>query len=500
MLRKNYIMPSIVLAFMTTVLYAERPADFGMQWVKSHPYTVSAVVLLDTSLNMSTYSGAGMNKVLGWENREYIYRKASIAGVPWHIYGESERDPCDPLFIPNRQTQRDLTAYYINRYNWEEAIVVWDEAKHIMHPYVTEAVTWAKTTFPTLLVYTNVNAGGNSGGAYWGMPYNEAIGDFEEPPVPYNYELFLEDVVETGIDVLCVDAYPYIAYDSVENYINNRYFYSLEKIRQRGLLSNIPYWAFIQTFSMPDTYYLPSESDLRMQIFTSLAYGFTGLHYFVYHHPDWTAILNGSGTTGTLYPLVADVSAEILNIGEVTKLLTSTDVRYIPGKHLVGSVPVDNTLPVGTAAFDSAAGVPYKIIDIQVDQTGTYKNGMIGFFRDWEGKGYFMLVNVNRAKNTSSAATALSFTLNFDSSIQQIYRLNRDTGIVETVPVANGVLQLTLPGGTGDLFKVADPYFAGFYPVGDLDKDKWVNFKDLAILAEHWLECTAPESPCNYNP
>jgi hypothetical protein len=31
------------------------------------------------------------------------------------------------------------------------------------------------------------------------------------------------------------------------------------------------------------------------------------------------------------------------------------------------------------------------------------------------------------------------------------------------------------------------------YPVGDLNQDCRVDLLDLAILASHWLECTAPE-------
>jgi hypothetical protein len=31
------------------------------------------------------------------------------------------------------------------------------------------------------------------------------------------------------------------------------------------------------------------------------------------------------------------------------------------------------------------------------------------------------------------------------------------------------------------------------YPVGDVNKDCKVNFFDIAIVAEHWLECTGLE-------
>ena len=38
------------------------------------------------------------------------------------------------------------------------------------------------------------------------------------------------------------------------------------------------------------------------------------------------------------------------------------------------------------------------------------------------------------------------------------------------------------------------------YPVGDLNHDCRVNIVDLAILASHWLECTAPECDSDEQP
>ncbi|MHB9071536.1 MAG: hypothetical protein ACYC54_14355 [Sedimentisphaerales bacterium] len=38
------------------------------------------------------------------------------------------------------------------------------------------------------------------------------------------------------------------------------------------------------------------------------------------------------------------------------------------------------------------------------------------------------------------------------------------------------------------------------YPTADLNLDCYVNFADIAIIAQHWLNCTDPNAPCNYNP
>ena len=38
------------------------------------------------------------------------------------------------------------------------------------------------------------------------------------------------------------------------------------------------------------------------------------------------------------------------------------------------------------------------------------------------------------------------------------------------------------------------------YPMGDLNKDCAVNFLDLSVIISGWLNCTAPDQPCDHNP
>ena len=64
-----------------------------------------------------------------------------------------------------------------------------------------------------------------------------------------------------------------------------------------------------------------------------------------------------------------------------------------------------------------------------------------------------MLVNVRRARGVSAADMDTTFTLRFDPTVKKLTRLSRITGKVENVPIKDGTLTVTLPGGTGDLFK-----------------------------------------------
>ncbi len=64
-----------------------------------------------------------------------------------------------------------------------------------------------------------------------------------------------------------------------------------------------------------------------------------------------------------------------------------------------------------------------------------------------------MLTNLYHASNLLSSQATLTLTVTFDSTISSLLRLNRTTGQQEIVSLTNHALTLTLPGGTGDLFK-----------------------------------------------
>ena len=86
---------------------------------------------------------------------------------------------------------------------------------------------------------------------------------------------------------------------------------------------------------------------------------------------------------------------------------------------------------------------------------------LIGFFDDESGQEYFMVVNLVHGLNVSKMDGARTVRLTFGSEVKRIERLNRMSGLVEslrTKPDSNGtrILDLQLEGGTGDLFKWAN--------------------------------------------
>jgi hypothetical protein len=142
-------------------------------------------------------------------------------------------------------------------------------------------------------------------------------------------------------------------------------------------------------------------------------------------------------------------------------------------------------------AFSPSAAIDPHVLSVNVDianaaNKGALKDGVIGWFDDDIGETYFMLTNVFHGTGMTSAQTSLSFLVQFDNTIDSILRLNRITGEPEKLTLNDHTLSLTLPGGTGDLFKYHDNRpFAGI-PIGDADLDGDVDIDDLSILAVNY--------------
>ena len=441
---------------------AARPKDFGKRWVRSHPFTIMSPVQHARTLDMQQYRAAGMTSLQVWKPKPAILGKATADGISWHCTGLRSRRrsklPFDMLMTDREKARaRRLQRTYPGGAGW----FVWDEPRHPAFPTMADAMKWFRETFPDMLVYSNLYCAGGNHGKYYHSKVDPATGDYSKPPVPYTYEIYLQEYIDLcQPDLLMIDCYPFTKYENNDDVtaVSVRWFDTLETVRKVAMKADIPYWIFVQTFGYTRRWYVASESDLRMEVFSALAYGFTGISHFLYQDPSFPdAMLDGDGIPTRIFYEAAEVNREVLRIGRALRFLTSTDVRYVPGMGYRRGKSVRNDLPKGAKAFTPAAGKAYGIADIEVRGLSASRNGLVGFFRDDDGGRYFMLVNVRRARGVSAADMEATFILRFDPAVKKLTRLSRITGKVENVPLKDGTLTLTLPGGTGDLFKLPEP-------------------------------------------
>jgi len=193
-----------------------------------------------------------------------------------------------------------------------------------------------------------------------------------------------------------------------------------------------------------------------MQAFTSLAYGMKGFFYWTYsshYFPYGQTILDKNGNCSPIGEKLKTIIKELKIIGRFTKHLNDKGAYYIASQY-----------------YDKKKGKLIKHMPLQVKplsksaipiiKKASVSNAVWGFlvgkFTDNASKQYIMVVNCNFGYKKNAAETAGVINLQFSKKVKSLDRLNRKTGEFERVSLnkSNSLNQYSLPGGTGDLFKV----------------------------------------------
>ena len=244
------------------------------------------------------------------------------------------------------------------------------------------------------------------------------------------YEEYVERYVrEVNPDVLCMDYYPMMKphVDGRDGYCSN-----LAVLRKYAMRQNIPFWNFFN--AMPfGPHGDPTESQIRWQIYTSLAYGAKGILYFCYWTPPGAefrrggALVNAAGNPTRHYRQASGINANLKHLGPTLMQLTSEGVYRVS--------PSTNPAVVLRAS-------PLKSLT-----PGDY---LIGVFKHTDGR-TAMLLN-----NYSYCYTAWP-TVEFAAPLRSITELDPNTGkeipVVDASPGMPG-LQISLGAAEGRLFLI----------------------------------------------
>ncbi len=419
-----FIISALALTPCRAAIFSGDPG-FGEQWVRSHPLTVQADIWVPSTFDFAEYFGAGLNVLnMGSQFGSVEIRPPEYADRPWMAW---------ILLNQQGRDQFDHWKTIPGSIGW----IVGDEVGPSGWTIQATYLDYVRQGDPDKrrLVYANSSHMDN------------------DPDSGPAYIQGLRDMV--GIvnpDVLSFDVYPFRFNGSVWV----RFFENLMAIRQVAQETDRPYFAFLQGF-----FDSVSESANRFNLYTYLTAGYTGFHYWTYDFRDGLdGLIDSSGDPTHRYVSATRTNAEAITLGRVLRLLESTAVRFVAGEYREPWWPAwisgRNETPVGLNDWTAGAGSDPHILDIEVlldDVVGDLENGLIGLFTDDNDEHYFMLTNLNHGPGLSAPSTALSFAIRFDDTINELLRFNRVTGLQEVVPLADHTLHLTLPGGTGDLFK-----------------------------------------------
>ena len=284
----------------------------------------------------------------------------------------------------------------------------------------------------------------------------------------------------TEPDMIMYDYYPSVSFPTHDR---NLMYARMQRYRTAGLLGidgtgqkPIPYGQYLNLHRFSETDPLPSESYIRLNQFSSWAFGFTYLSGFTYNKVTVdgfsSMLFNGVGDSSPtpVYNYVAETNRQSRNLGPALTRLVSSGIFMRPGSG-------KSTSGTGLLPWTSRAGTTAGYNDYLVDLIPTVSGGgnpdfsyddlLIGYFKpllddnsDYpfaEGL-HFMLVN--GAAQGTAAESAQWYRLVFDlanSGCNSLAHLNRNSGDLELLPLTpiggtQYIYDAYLPGGTGDLF------------------------------------------------
>lgn len=269
---------------------------------------------------------------------------------------------------------------------------------------------------PGKLGYVNLFPDYASLGALGAASYDEYVGRFAK---------------ESGCDVLSMDHYPMLT-PSADG--RDRYCDNLEVMRKYSVECGLPFWNFFNTMPF-GPHHDPTESHIRWQVYTSLAYGAKGIMYFCYWSPEGPggefpkggAIITGTGQRTRHYEQAKRINAGVKNLGPTLMKLTSTGVIRIK--------PTDDPTKL-------LEGTPIK----GISKGGDY---LVGLFRYADGRRAVMLNNYDH--NYTSWPT-VEFALPDKDVIEVDAADGQEKPARDDSPIGTPGLQISLDAGEGRLF------------------------------------------------
>lgn len=166
-------------------------------------------------------------------------------------------------------------------------------------------------------------------------------------------ELFLKEV---PVPFISFDHYPVIE-DNGTRMLRTGWYKNLEIIANASKESGLPFWAFALAIAHKP-YPIPTVAELRLQMFSNLAYGAQTLQYFTYWHPGdntpWDfhdSPINLDGSRTIVYDRIKSVNQEIHSLSGV----------FLDSK-LVSVWHTGKQIPEGTRPID-VLPIPIKVLE-----------------------------------------------------------------------------------------------------------------------------------------
>jgi hypothetical protein len=181
---------------------------------------------------------------------------------------------------------------------------------------------------------------------------------------------------------------PFLSYDNyalVNGELNDQFYTNLEIVRRLGMELKTPFWNCIQS-NAHYSYAEPTDANIHLQVYASLAYGSRGIQYFTYFTPGHgnfrLAPIDVLGYRTATWDMVRRVNGEIALLAPSLGKLHSTGVYHSP------RVP-----PEGQPLSNSSLVERIETTEHQLVVAPAAARLLVGEFMDASNKSYLLVVN-----------------------------------------------------------------------------------------------------------
>lgn len=467
---RAYLALSAILASCTFVAPARAQVSSlprGQQLILQHGLQLHGIVSTGDVFHPETYIAANYTAIdWAWDSNTNTHGDA-----PGFLWARWVRSPAEMPPRPGYNEEPFMSKLV--------ALQLGDEYELNDANVRQQSIDWlnsARPQFPNTLLYVN----------NYGSQVNDAA---------------LSDFIQRGQpDMISFDTYPYVQGSQPVGASPVNWYADMRRYRQHALAANIPLAQYRQTFH--DNYWRdPSASEFRLNTFAALAFNVKYMADFIYNTGNSTFFQGPGGDTypKPMYNDLKQVNKEARNIGKSLVHLKpvpdapgsphTTNMMFSRGQHLnSNNTVVNNDIPgyMGFAIDPSSQGYTdwefgrndpwlsgWGVVNQGNRNNGLKGDAIISWFKlldesldgpGWSDQVYLMITNGLADMNDANPSeTRQQITLTFGSSTvnfpyNSLERLNRQTGLVEIVPlnrisVNRAQLVLLLDGGTADLFK-----------------------------------------------
>jgi len=219
-----------------------------------------------------------------------------------------------------------------------------------------------------------------------------------EDPYVKHVELFLKEV---PVPFISFDHYPVVEDNGVRT-LRSGWYKNLEIIADASRKSGPPFWAFALAIAHTP-YPIPTIAELRLQMFSNLAYGAQALQYFTYWHPGdntpWDfhdSPINLDGSRTIVYDRIKQVNQEIHSLSGV-----------FMGAELISVWHTGSEIPDGTRPVDK---LPEQIQSLNTGEG----NAIVSILKN-QGKQFLIIVN-------RDFQAPLSFDMKTDNRVRKVMK------------------------------------------------------------------------------